>query len=146
MLQPKHTRSLVLYADDDPDDRDLVQYGFAPYSDIIDVKTFTNGADLVYHLGGFLPLENLPCLIILDINMPLLNGFQTLKLLRQQNGLDTVPIVLFTTSVSETDKQFVKNYNARVLSKPVNSHQFNEIIQAFISHCRAGLSEWGPCN
>jgi CheY-like chemotaxis protein len=120
--------------------------GFAPYSDFIDVKTFINGADLLSHISGMPPLENLPCLIILDINMPLLNGLQTLKLIRQQIDFETVPIVLFTTTVSEADRQFIEKHNAKVLLKPVDSVQFNEIVQAFISHCRADLPERGSCN
>jgi len=146
MLQPTQTKNLVLYADDDPDDRELMHNGFAPYSDFIDVKTFTNGADLVSYISRIPPLENLPCLIILDINMPLLNGLQTLKLIRQQKYFESVPIVLFTTSVSEADKQFIDKHNSKVIIKPVDSGQFNEIVQAFISHCRADLSEKGSCN
>lgn len=145
MLRPNPTKSIVLYADDDPDDRELISHGFTPYKGVIDITTFINGAALLDYINSLSPLENTPCLIILDINMPLLNGLQTLKLIRQQKGFESTPIILFTTSVSEPDRQFIKKYNSKVLLKPIETSQFNGIIQEFISHCREGLPENDGC-
>lgn len=141
MLQPANTKSLVLYADDDPDDRKLIHSGFEPYSDLIDVKTFMNGADLLYYINT-LPVDDLlPGLIILDMNMPLLNGLETLKRIRHQLRFGAVPIVLFTTAVSETDRRVIKEYKSRVVLKPLDYVGFNKIMQEFISQCLPGFRE-----
>jgi CheY-like chemotaxis protein len=135
MHQLKHTKNLVLYADDDPDDRELISTGFVPYAEFIDVETFENGSDLLSYINSLSPQNGIPCLIILDINMPLLNGLQTLKLIREQEGFESTPIVLFTTYASPADKQFIKKYGADLVLKPVDSLQFYTIIQEFITHC-----------
>src|SRR4051794_39703846 len=100
MHPSKQTKCVVLYADDDPDDRELISAGFAPYGDAIDIKTFSNGADLLAYVNGLSLPDDTLCLVIIDINMPLLNGLQTLKLVRERAGAASIPIVLFTTYVS----------------------------------------------
>jgi len=135
MHQPRQTKCVVLYADDDQDDRELISAGFAPYHDSIEIKTFSNGSDLLIHINSLSSPGPAPCLVILDINMPLLNGLQTLKLIREQNGFESTPIVLFTTYVSGGDKQFINQYNGEILLKPIDSSQFHAIIEQFVSHC-----------
>jgi CheY-like chemotaxis protein len=135
MQQLKQTKCVVLYADDDPDDRELISAGFVPYKDSIDIRTFSNGADLLAYINSSSLPDNTLCLVILDINMPLLNGLQTLKLIREQKGSESIPIVLFTTYVSTGDKQFINNYNAEILLKPIDASQFHATIDKFVSHC-----------
>lgn len=145
MLQPNQIKSIVLYADDDPDDVELISAGFKPYGDFIEVKTFPNGAELLSYIRRLSPLDIQPCLVILDINMPLLNGLQTLKLIREQTGFESMPIVLFTTFVSAQDRLFIKRYNAEVLIKPIEELQFRGIIQQFVSHCTNDPQEDSLC-
>lgn len=104
-LPPK---SLVLYADDDQDDIELVKDAFDSYSRNIEIITFGNGEELLRYVKQLDPLEPSPCLIILDINMPRLDGKRTLSLLRSDQQFADVPIVLFSTSTLPSEISFAK--------------------------------------
>src|SRR5689334_12157037 len=112
MTQSIEPKSIVLYADDDPEDRELVTEAFTPYSHHVEVVTFPDGMSLLAHLRNLPPFDPTPCLIIIDINMPLLNGRESLQQLRQMDRYDSVPVVLFTTSSMPQDRNFAQRYKA----------------------------------
>lgn len=128
-------KSLVLYADDDPDDLTLVSEAFSKYSSNVELVTVHNGADALHFLERLTPNDPLPCLVILDVNMPLLNGKETLARLRKMPRFEDVPVILFTTSSMNFDKAFAARHGAGFISKPLNSRQMGAIIDQFIDHC-----------
>ena len=135
MTQSMEQKSIVLYADDDPEDRELVEEAFQPHKDHVEVIAFPNGMDLLSYVRNLGPLDPVPCLIILDINMPLLNGRETLQQLRQMERFASVPIVLFTTSSMPQDRDFAQRYKAGFITKPIEIVQLERITDEFISHC-----------
>src|SRR5215210_5461933 len=94
-LAPKH---LVVYADDDPDDIDLVVEAFKRFANNVEVVTFQDASQALSYLNNQSDADPLPCLIILDINMPLMSGKEALVRLRRMERYEAVPVVLFTTS------------------------------------------------
>ena len=134
MLQahPNHT---VVYADDDSDDLDLVKQSFEQHTLNVQVLTFKNGSQVLSYLLSLPNMEPTPCLIILDINMPILNGKEVLMRLRQVERLKSVPVVLFTTSSLPRDQDFAQQYNAGFITKPLGIKQMEIITDQFIEHC-----------
>lgn len=132
MYTPRH---VVLYADDDPDDLDLVLEAFARFSDNVDVVTAQDGFEALSYLNNLPPLDPTPCLIILDINMPRLDGKETLKRIRSLERFQDVPVVMFTTSSLPYDKDFAQKYKAGFITKPIDVNQISVIAEQFISHC-----------
>jgi CheY-like chemotaxis protein len=128
-------KSLVLYADDDPDDLTLVSEAFSKYSSNVELVTAYNGAEALQFLEKLAPEDPLPCLVILDVNMPRLNGKETLTQLRRMPRFEDVPVILFTTSSMHFDKTFAARHGAGFISKPLNSRQMGLIIDQFIDHC-----------
>lgn len=127
-------KSIVIYADDDPDDIDLVQEAFKQYANNVEVLSFSDGSQILSYLKNANHAD-LPCLIILDINMPVLNGKEVLVRLRQIEALQSVPVVLFTTSSMPADKSFAERYSAGFVTKPLGFEQMRVITQQFINHC-----------
>lgn len=89
----------IFYTDDDLDDLDF-------FRDIVDglgqqynVVTQNNGEQLIDALHNPPPH---PYLIFLDINMPGMNGLETLKKVRQNHKNDLLPIIMFSTTSDET--------------------------------------------
>ena len=128
-------RHLVLYADDDEDDLQLVREAFDNYASNVEVLTFPDGISLVKFLEQREPLTPSPCLIILDINMPILNGKEAVKEIRQIEPYQEIPIVLFSTSSLPYDKKFAEKNNAGFLTKPLNTEQLARIAEQFLDYC-----------
>jgi CheY-like chemotaxis protein len=128
-------KNIVLYADDDPDDLELVQDAFARYSKNVEVVSFMDGASALSYLQALSSLDPLPCLVILDVNMPMLNGKEVLVRLRQLERYQSVPVVLFSTSSQPQDKSFAGRYNAGFVTKPLDVKQMEVITDQFIDHC-----------
>ncbi len=131
-LPPKH---IMLYADDDPDDLLLVQEAFIHYSERVEIITAANGFEAVAFLEGLKPLDPTPCLIILDVNMPRLNGKDALKEIRQMDRFKDTPVVLFTTSSMPIDSEYARKYGAGFITKPLDNRQMAKIADEFLDHC-----------
>lgn len=135
MTQTTPPTHLVLYADDDIDDIKFVEESFSETTRNIELITAYNGLDLIKYLETLTPLDPEPCLIILDVNMPLMNGKEALRRIRQMDRYQNTPVVLFTTSSTDFDKNFAKNYNAGFITKPLDNRQMKNITDRFIEHC-----------
>lgn len=129
---PKH---LVLYADDDPDDIEFVESAFSSATENVELVTAYNGIDALAYLKKLNSFDPDPCLIILDVNMPGMNGKETLVNIRQLERFNKVPVVLFTTSSLEQDMKFAHKYNAGFVTKPLDAQQMDRITETFIEHC-----------
>lgn len=131
-ISPKH---IVVYADDDTDDIELVEEAFKQFAADVEVIPFTDGSQALSYLRNLTDADPLPCLVILDINMPVLNGKDTLIRLRQIDRYADVPVVLFTTSSMPPDKQFAQQQKAGFITKPLGYEQMELITREFIGHC-----------
>ncbi len=129
---PKH---LVLYADDDKDDLKFVEDAFTEHTQNVELVTVENGVEALKYLNSLSVLDPNPCLIILDINMPLLNGKQTLQKIRQMERFKNVPIVLFSTSSMLQEKNFAHQHAAGFVTKPLSTEQMKMITDQFIEYC-----------
>jgi len=125
----------VLYADDDRDDLELVKDAFAQYSNNVDVVTVMNGSEALSYLDQLSAFDPTPCLIILDINMPVFNGKEVLVKIRQMDRFKSLPVVLFSTSSQPTDINFARRYDAGFITKPLDMQQMEIITDQFIEHC-----------
>ena len=135
MTQSLPPKSLVLYADDDPDDIELVSEAFRDYAKNVELRTFEDGFQLLQFIEKIEHLQPLPCLFILDINMPGLNGKETLRRLRSIDGFADVPAALFSTSTMPSDAAFARSLNAGFVTKPLLENQVHQIIDQIIDHC-----------
>lgn len=128
-------KNIVLYADDDADDLQLVEEALTQYANNVEVVTVTDGIEALSYLKNLSPLDPKPCLIILDINMPRMDGKEVLTKLRSTDHLQNIPVVLFSTSSMRQDKEFAAKYNAGFLTKPIDIRQMEMIADHFIDHC-----------
>ena len=133
----KHSDHTVLLVEDDPDDVLLVIEALSdkPFIKLVHEK---NGFEALSYLKELkTKAASLPCLIILDINMPILDGKQLLSIIKNDERFSSIPIVVFTTSSNEKDKNFCHDYNVPMITKPYDITTFNETVIKFIEHCKA---------
>jgi response regulator RpfG family c-di-GMP phosphodiesterase len=84
----------VLMADDDIDDQVFLKMAIKKYSSNIKVKCFENGLELLKYLENHVK----PNIIILDLNMPLKNGKETLKDIKTDDRFKHIPVLIYSTS------------------------------------------------
>lgn len=123
----------ILMADDDPDDQILLKEALKENNIPNSVCFVENGEELIDFLhkrGKFEEVELLPGLILLDLNMPKMDGRQALKLLKADPVLKKIPIVVLTTSRADSD--ILECYDLGVnsfISKPVNFAELVDITR-----------------
>ncbi len=113
----------IFAVDDDDDDRILIETALKSYSDCT-VTFFEDGEELLAKLSE-IPEENLPTLILLDIDMPRINGYETLKELRAKPGLRSIPVLVLSGNHDEQAVRKAYELGANTfISKP---NTFNEL-------------------
>jgi CheY-like chemotaxis protein len=128
-------RNAILIVDDIPDDASLIRRAVLDLHPKAVVQVVTSGTDLKAYLEGKGPYANreafpYPCLIMLDLRMPEMDGFEVMEWLKSQTRHAAVPVI----AISAFDQQkFIKRayqLGARTfLSKPVNSESIREAIR-----------------
>jgi CheY-like chemotaxis protein len=127
-----------LYADDDLDDQEFFQSMVKEFDPSISVVVVNNGLELLQYLNN-ISKGNLPCCIVLDINMPIWDGIKTLKALKVEEKYRNIPVIMFTTSRSLRDNELSLKLGAQgFITKPVNQKDFNELYHRFAEACRDG--------
>jgi len=115
---------IILLADDDADDRLLVKDALQDGSYGGLLRCVENGEEVVDYLNGRGKFSNdsdhpQPDLILLDLNMPRMNGKEVLRNIKCDTGLRHIPVVVFTTSQADTDIAAVYELGANsFVSKP----------------------------
>ena len=93
----------ILIVDDDADDREIIRDAFANSEEDHEYIFLENGDKLMEYLSNC-DENNLPSLILLDLNMPGKDGRESLKEIKSDKRLHAIPIIVFTTSSSQRDK------------------------------------------
>ncbi|RYY22250.1 MAG: response regulator [Chitinophagaceae bacterium] len=122
----------VLLADDDIDDREMFEEILADNHQVELVGSVENGQELLSFLT-----ENgstqLPDLIVLDHNMPKMNGIQTLEALKKNESYQHIPVVIFSTYCDNKLLSECTNLGAAmVFTKPSSFDEYEQMITAFL--------------
>lgn len=113
----------ILLIDDDHDDQLFFLDAVRDIDATIVCEVANDGIEGIEKLKN----EPLPDLIFLDLNMPYMNGFDFLLLIRKEQRYDDIPIIIFTTSSHQRDIDTSRELGARAfLTKPNN---FNELAK-----------------
>lgn len=120
----------LVLADDDEDDRLMTREALEASRLTNPLDEFEDGAELLTHLRGCADRgEPLPGLILLDLNMPRMDGREALEHIKNDERLRRIPIVVLTTSKAEED--IYRTYDLGVnsfISKPVSFDGLVEVV------------------
>ena len=115
-----------LLIDDDTDDRELFSEALATVDPIIICDQATDGAEAFTRLRN---KEVEPDLIFLDINMPVMNGWQFLMKLKNEDDYKHIPVIVYSTSANVKDRRIADEMGALCfITKP---HAFR-ILQSML--------------
>jgi len=125
----------ILMADDDEDDRRLTLDAFKEAKLVNDLRFVEDGAELLdylYRRGQYIDPNSSPRpgLILLDLNMPKVDGRQALEQLKSDSELRRIRVVVMTTSKAEED--ILRSYNlsaASYIAKPVTFEALVDVVR-----------------
>lgn len=113
---------LVVYADDDVDDRMWVKEACEAVLANVDIHFLENGRQVMDYLKA-LAVHELPSLIILDLNMPQLDGRRTLQLLKNDSLYSHIPVAIVSMSSNKIDRNVCERLGASLFLVKPNSRQ-----------------------
>lgn len=132
------TEVLILVVEDDIVDVMTIKRAFKEVKITNPIEVCKNGLDALEYLKK--TSNKRPGIILLDINMPKMNGIEFLQVVKKDNNFKSIPVVVLTTSKAEQDK--VETFNLGVagyMIKPVDYLQFVETVKTI--HLYWTLSE-----
>ncbi len=127
------TNRIILCVDDDPDDQLMIQETIKSIEPTATIISALNGQEALEYLNQSEKSKELPCLIIMDINMPVMDGKIALSLLKKQAHFAEIPVVMFTTSSSKLDQSFFAHYNIPFLTKPIKQADLYILVEKMLS-------------
>jgi CheY-like chemotaxis protein len=126
----------ILLAEDDPDDQQFFLDFLQSRKDAQLLPIAENGVYVIELLNGIPNDEELPDLIILDHNMPKMNGLQTLQHLKKNERFAHIPVSIYSTY---TDESLIKNGTQLgaciVIPKPVTREGYDHMIETLFKVC-----------
>lgn len=134
----------LLLIEDDQGHADLIQVSLEAHGDDLDINHVNNGAkanDYLRNQGEYAEVTR-PDLVLLDLNSPKISWHEVLEQIKSDESLQSVPVVVLTTSANEQDisKDYHHNANS-YLAKPVDFEKF----QSMIHDLRVYWTRWS-CN
>jgi CheY-like chemotaxis protein len=119
----------ILLADDDADDRELTRLALREAKRDARLLTVGDGAELLDFLQQG---DERPHLILLDLNMPRMNGHEALAKIKRDPKLRSIPVVILTTSTREEDISTSYELGANsFMSKPMGFMSFVDAMRGF---------------
>jgi CheY-like chemotaxis protein len=129
----------ILYVDDDPDDREFLADAIRKTNPSVEVVLAENGVQAMDYLKGAKSGEGpQPCLIVLDLNMPLMNGRETFNRIKEDSTLRDIPVVVFTSSEKPQERASFNSLGVEYITKPLNLSFMSSIAKKMIDICCPG--------
>ena len=128
----QHDSILITLADDDEDDRLFFIDAFEELKINTIVNTVNNGRELLNFLNH--PETILPNIIFLDLNMPILNGIESLKEIKLNDRFKDIVIAIYSTSSSDQDIEDTFIIGANIyIKKPSNFDSLKKILSEVVT-------------
>jgi CheY-like chemotaxis protein len=125
-------KPIILYAEDDYDDFESLKEALDQLSDQQLLLHAKNGEEAVSFMEH---ATILPCLIVLDLNMPVMDGKEVLKWLKQRDEYKNIPVMIFTTSSREEDVKLCQKHGCTFFRKPTLYRDLLHVAQAMMQLC-----------
>jgi CheY-like chemotaxis protein len=127
--------SMILLAEDDRDDVFLMERAMLKAKISLRMHNAKNGEEALNYLQGNGQYADrvaypIPALILLDIKMPYVNGFEVLEWIKQQAALIHIPVVMLTSSLEEADREKARALGALdFFIKPPTAESLRNMLQ-----------------
>jgi len=125
----------ILLVEDSESDARLIEEFFKETNNNNELNIVTDGIEALNYLHTHCkPVDDCPSIVILDLNLPRMNGHEVLKEMKKDKDLRRIPVIILTTSTDEEDIN--KSYDglaSSYISKPIGFNEFEKIISSIIN-------------
>jgi two-component system response regulator len=119
--------NLILLVEDDPNDEELAKNSLEKYH-IGRIHAVHDGVEAVEYLHG--DKDELPRVVLLDLKLPRMDGFEVLRRIRAHPRTEFLPVVVMTSSKQERDRLASYRQGANsFVTKPIDFDQFQEAVR-----------------
>jgi CheY-like chemotaxis protein len=129
------TKHLIFCIDDDAEDVEMLKEAVQSLNVSYEFVQATDGEAGISMLRKMILQGEKPCLIVLDINMPRMDGRETFLALKKEALLAGIPTVIFSTSSSPLDKLFFSKKNVEYFVKPIDFKKLSHVAGEFLKMC-----------
>ena len=120
----------ILLAEDDVDDQAFLSECIGSRTEWKLLPIVENGEEVLDFLDSLDHKQDLPDIIILDQNMPKINGLQTLHMIKANNAYAHIPVIIYTTNPDDNLRQRCKDGGAAlVFPKPYSPEGYNKLME-----------------
>jgi two-component system response regulator len=131
-----HKQTLLL-VEDSEDDAFLFNRTFEKSGTALGIHHVPNGAEAIEFLRGAASSNSLPRIILLDLKMPMVNGFDVLKWMQKQTFFSQIPVVVVSGSAQQEDKDRASKLGAAdYMVKPVTIADLHRLLAPFSSESK----------
>lgn len=125
-------QKIFLLADDDRDDTEMFREAIANIDNNIICHTAVDGFEALKMLDTL--AEN-PGLIFLDVNMPVMNGWQCLKRIKEDDRYKMIPVIMISTSSHQREMDIAGELGVLCyISKPSNFNQLTKVLHVIVEN------------
>ncbi len=145
MADKETSNQTVLYVEDEENDVLLMQMAFRRVGLGSALRIVATGQAAIEYLSGGGEFAErtrfpIPQLVLLDLNLPILPGFDVLRWIKKQQALTNLPVVIFSSSSRDEDKATARELGAdEYVEKPQTIGKFADLVQRlrekFLRHC-----------
>ncbi|NCI49465.1 response regulator [Sediminibacterium roseum] len=132
-------RYKIMMIDDDSEDQWVIREALQELGTGDDVAAFvSNGQEALSRLDHeYAEARHVPNLIVLDLNMPLMNGTATLGKLKADDRFRDVPVIIYSTSINpfERDKCMALGAHSYI-TKPITIEESVQTVETFLTFCQ----------
>jgi CheY-like chemotaxis protein len=127
--------SVILCVDDDEDDLFFIKEVIRSQGHSFKIEEARNGWEALNFLQEGSKKNELPRLIIMDMNMPRMDGKETINKIKENEQLAKIPIVVFTTSSNTAHQLYFEGQGIRFVTKPFDYKVFTREIINLLAYC-----------
>lgn len=126
----------IVVADDDPDDISILEDAVRSLHPHSIISAVDNGQAALDLLNSQYEAGHIPNLIVLDLNMPKMNGSETLKAIKSDARLQDIPVIIFSTSINPVERDRCLQLGAHAyMIKPSSFKESINTARAFLEFC-----------